>query len=76
MSSSDKNSRAFDDLKAALECCREVAEAEYAVADDALGAAEAVAKDAEARIARLLIQIREQSRQADGLQETVECLGE
>ena len=76
MSPSDKNSRAFDDLEAALQSCREVAEAEYAVADDALEAADVDAKDAEARIAQLLIQIREQSQQADGLKETVERIGE
>ena len=55
MSSSDKNTRAFDDLEAAPQCWREVAEAEYALADDALEAAEAVAKKASVRIAQLLI---------------------
>src|SRR5437764_836181 len=34
MSASGKNSRALDDLEAALQCCREVAEVEYAVAHE------------------------------------------
>jgi hypothetical protein len=42
-------------LKLPPQCWREVAEAEYAVTDDALEAAEAVAKEASARIAQLLI---------------------
>ena len=76
MSLSKQNPRAFDDLDSALESCRRVSEAEYSVAHDALDAADVVAKDAEGRIARLLIHIREQSRHADGLQQTVEHIGE
>jgi chromosome segregation ATPase len=76
MSASSKNSRALDDLETALQCCREVAEVEYAVADAALEAADVIAKDAEGRIARLLVQIREHSRQGDGLRETVDGIGQ
>ena len=76
MSDPNTQSSTPEDLASALQACREVAEAEYAVADGALGAAESVARDAEARISELLTTLHEHGAHAEGLRETIERIAE
>lgn len=76
MSNPNAPSSTPDDLASALQACREVAEAEYAVADSALGAAEGIARDAEARISDLRTTLHEHGAQAEGLRETIERIAE
>lgn len=67
---------AATNLESALQACREVAEAEYVIADGALRGAEEIARSAEADISQLRTTLGEHGAQANGLRETIERIAE